>query len=238
MPEDGSGFSRYTDQDIALMRMRRAQGAAYEEIAREFGCSKSVAWHHTHDVNLEQSGEVSEAESANSNSIDVLDTAVTITVPVTIKPSTLITLQAAAKMAGYDGPDEYVESILRARRLEESRTRVELETLQNQVSTQRRPSPQEHPIEVLRRAYLKGYEIRMLMQAVNGETQVVEEPPEWLFPDYYAKKREEARKRALEDLLEHVRTLREAGWTPEQMVKTLRIYGYSEDIISYVIDAR
>src|SRR5438552_15460975 len=104
MPEEGSGFSRYTNQDIAFMRMRRAQGAGYEEIGREFGCSKSVAWHHTHDVNLEQSAEVSDAGSANPDSKGVLNTAVTITVPVTIKHSTLITLHAAAKMAGYDGP--------------------------------------------------------------------------------------------------------------------------------------
>src|SRR5260370_26103915 len=184
--KESSGFSRYGASDIALMRRRRAQGASFEEIGREFGCSRSVAWHHTNDVSLEVLPEANEVMSSVGNTRAVLDEDVTITVPMSLKPRSMIALWSAAQSAGYDSPDDYIESFLRDRRIERSnKAHAEMEARTNIIAARERPSRQSEPIESIRRTYVEGLELVMLMRGMRGE-----EPPVWLFPEYYARKRE------------------------------------------------
>jgi hypothetical protein len=225
---EATGLSRYGESDIALMRRRRAEGASFEQVGREFGVSKSVAWHHTKDVNLEAVQEVPEAVSSVGFTRGALDEDVTITVPLRIKPRTLMTLQSSAQSAGFDNPDEYVESLLQARRIERRRAEAEQEQRKKVNVPQERPWSQAEAVESMKRTYVEGLELNMLMRSMRGE-----EPPEWLFPEYYARKREEEARRLRQSLFDLANLCKASRWNREQTLRLLRTTGYLEEEIAY-----
>ena len=79
--------------------MRRA-GGSYEAIGEEFGCSKSVAWHHTHDVKLDQSEENPETKP--------LDAKIRMSVPLEFSSQEILDLQNRARGRGFDSISDYL----------------------------------------------------------------------------------------------------------------------------------
>ena len=236
--------ARFPPGAIAKMRELRAERWSYRRIGNHFGTDEATAWHHTHDVQVrEEEPQLYDAFLENSETpssmSDPLEQKVPFSIPMELSRKTIVALWAAANQAGYDSPDEYVEgAILNARRTEGTKTRrVEYEP----TSKYNEPSPThivkpepwtlERGILDIKKAYLTGLELQMLMSSIEGK-KVIIDPPEWLFPEYYKEKREEEARQAAETrrlhLLDVIRICERQGRSPEDMGKFLRMMGVTD----------
>ena len=145
----GSAFSRFGDEDIERMRDMRRAGGSYEAIGEEFGCSKSVAWHHTHDVKLDQSEENPETKP--------LDAKIRMSVPLEFSSQEILDLQNRARGRGFDSISDYLFHL------------ESVAALQQRQSTMVVPAKPRDEFDVESEKLLKQYKLKVLKSLMPQE---------------------------------------------------------------------
>ena len=131
------------------MRDMRRAGGSYEAIGEEFGCSKSVAWHHTHDVKLDQSEENPETKP--------LDAKIRMSVPLEFSSQEILDLQNRARGRGFDSISDYLFHL------------ESVAALQQRQSTMVVPAKPRDEFDVESEKLLKQYKLKVLKSLMPQE---------------------------------------------------------------------